>query len=331
MLNSERRSAKLLSSARVLGSLPLPRQRRAGSGCSVVDRCRGRDGRTAGVFARRATSVSGVGWATKVNANRNETVAVHRAMLGSRREPEAAFRARASWVERRKRFTQLGLETPARSKVSMYSYYSSQQQQQQQPLQTLPSSPVHHLTASSSSSSSTPAGIQFGLVPGSQPGVLGWGIGMSSANGAGFGFGSAHHRTPAQASGSPSSASTSALGWGAAAAASSSSRPASPSSAAVYAGATPTPNSRRRRRSPSPEQHGTESGDDEHMSARKIRPLYSANSKRARMQPATAGGGASGDSSFGGGSTQQQQQVVVGDLGKALGALSASHPKDYFI
>ncbi|TKA53307.1 hypothetical protein B0A53_04325 [Rhodotorula sp. CCFEE 5036] len=212
----------------------------------------------------------------------------------------------------------------------MYSYYSNQPQQQQQPLQTLPSSPHLHHLASSSSSSPAAAGVQFGLVPGSQPGVLGWGIGMSSANGAGFGFGSAHassSRAPAQASGSPSPASTSALGWGAAATASSSSRPASPSSApATNAGATPTPNSRRRRRSPSPEQHGTDSGDDEHMSGRKIRPLYSANSKRARVQPATGG-----DSSLGGGSSQQQQQqVVVGDLGKALASLDKPALLDVF-
>lgn len=264
-------------------------------------------------------------------------------VVGRGRAATLLVSVRRRRVERRRRRTLPCLDTclVSRDEWSMYSYYSNQQQQQQ-PLQTLPSSPLSqpHLLHQSS----PVAGVQFGLVPGSQPGVLGWGIGMSPANGAGFGFGSAaaaaHHSSSsssaghrAQASGLPSPASTSALGWGAAATASSS-RPASPSpaaaaAAATGAGATPTPNSRRRRRSPSPDQqqqqrqHGTESGDDEHMSARKTRPLYSANSKRARVQPATGG-----DSSAYGGA--QQQQVVVGDLGKALASLDKPALLDVF-
>ncbi|GAA5860281.1 hypothetical protein JCM3774_000368 [Rhodotorula dairenensis] len=217
----------------------------------------------------------------------------------------------------------------------MYSYYSSQQQQQQ-PLQTLPSSPLTqpHLLAAAATTSSSPghthahAGlVQFGLVPGSQPGVLGWGVGMSAANGAGFGFGahsssaSASHAAAAAAAQAPSpstaSANTRTLGWGAAAG---SSRPASPSFAAA---ATPTNTSRRRRRSPSPE-HGVESGDDESMSVRKVRPMYSASSKRARVQ--TTAAAAAGTDSLGGGS----QQVVVGDLGKALASLDKPALLDVF-
>lgn len=221
----------------------------------------------------------------------------------------------------------------------MYSYYSSQQQQQQ-PLQTLPSSPLTqpHLLAAAAAASSSPGSpaygahshtgaVQFGFAPGSQPGVLGWGVGMSAANGAGFGFG-AHsssaypsHAAAAAvaaqaASPSNASASTRAVGWGAAAAGNS--RSASPSSAAA---ATPTNSSRRRRRSPSPE-HGYESGDDEHMSVRKVRPMHSASSKRARVQTAVS----TGADSLSGGS----HQMVVGDLGKALASLDKPALLDVF-
>ncbi|GAA5991504.1 hypothetical protein JCM10908_005735 [Rhodotorula pacifica] len=218
----------------------------------------------------------------------------------------------------------------------MYGYYNHQQQPQ--PLQTLPSSPLNqpHLLAASSSSPTTsslyshPGGhsvpVPFGLVPGSQPGVLGWGVGMSAANGAGFGFGStgaqsssSSHRAQASTTtitpGNNAVANTSAVGWGAA------SRPASPSSPAPnHHAPTPSSNARRRRRSPSPD-HGAGSGDDEHMSVRKIRPMYSASSKRARVQPTAV-------DTLGGGS--HSPAAVVGDLGKALASLDKPALLDVF-
>ncbi|GAA5937987.1 hypothetical protein JCM3775_002416 [Rhodotorula graminis] len=183
-----------------------------------------------------------------------------------------------------------------------------------QPVQALPSSPFSqpHLlsTPSHAPSAVTPAAhhhaVPFGAIPGSQPGVLGWGVGMSAANGAGFGFSQGGlARQSAPAAHRPSS-----VGWGSAAAASGSAqqRPASPSPSAQNTPANP----RRRRRSASP---GMSSDDDDSSRAapslRAIRPMQSASAKRARKGPAQGEPAPSPASGA----------AVVGDLGKALASL----------
>ncbi|GAA5849725.1 hypothetical protein JCM9279_001994 [Rhodotorula babjevae] len=177
----------------------------------------------------------------------------------------------------------------------------------QQPVQALPSSPFHLLSSPSHAPPAVTAppthAVPFGAIPGSQPGVLGWGVGMSAANGAGFGFHSTLARPPAEHR--PSS-----VGWGSAAAASGSAqqRPASPSPSAQN---TPV-NPRRRRRSASP---GMSSDDDDSSRAapslRAIRPMHSASAKRARKGPVQGEPAPSPASGA----------AVVGDLGKALASL----------
>ena len=180
-----------------------------------------------------------------------------------------------------------------------------------QPVQALPSSPFSQPHLLSSPSHAPPAvtashhhAVPFGAIPGSQPGVLGWGVGMSAANGAGFGF--SHSALARQ----PAAHRPSSVGWGSAAAAAASGsaqqRPASPSPSAQNTPANP----RRRRRSASP---GMSSDDDDQSRAapslRAIRPMQSASAKRARKGPAQGEPAPSPASGA----------AVVGDLGKALG------------
>ncbi|BGO98251.1 nuclear envelope, Cut8 family protein [Rhodotorula toruloides] len=186
-----------------------------------------------------------------------------------------------------------------------------------QPVQTLPSSPFSqpHLlsspshTPSSSLATTSPAhAVPFGAIPGSQPGVLGWGVGMSAANGGGFGFGFAGARMTGSAGGGASGSSSRAqtpasVGWGSAQGA----RPSSP----AQAGPSTPSNSRRRRRSASPEG----SSDEEGPSLRALRPMRSLQSgggKRARTVQAA--------SEAASGSPASSQGPVV-DLGKALASL----------
>ncbi|GJN87682.1 hypothetical protein Rhopal_000637-T1 [Rhodotorula paludigena] len=195
----------------------------------------------------------------------------------------------------------------------------------QQPVQTLPSSPFSqpHLLASPSHAPSSPVpsfahGVAFGSIPGSQPGVLGWGVGMSAANGGGFGFGAraASGGAGGGGAGAARSQTPSSVGWGSAStsAAAQQARPASPSPSAAQ------PNSRRRRRSASP---GMSSDDDEGGASargagepRAIRPMQSFGAKRARRAPSGPdAAGAAAPSGLGGGA------AVVGDLGKALASL----------
>ncbi|GAA6047924.1 hypothetical protein JCM3770_006427 [Rhodotorula araucariae] len=195
----------------------------------------------------------------------------------------------------------------------------------QQPVQTLPSSPFlqPHLL-SSPSHAPCPAhpapasaahafahAVPFGAIPGSQPGVLGWGVGMSASNGGGFGF---SHGGLARA-GSARSQTPTSVGWGSAAAAGQP-RPASPSPSAQGAPVNP----RRRRRSASPAM----SSDEDDLarappSLRTIRPVQSASIKRARRGPAA--GESSLSTSDAGGAGQGGGAAVVGDLGKALASL----------
>ncbi|GAA6005320.1 hypothetical protein JCM10207_002937 [Rhodosporidiobolus poonsookiae] len=188
-----------------------------------------------------------------------------------------------------------------------------------QPVHTLPASPhPHHhphLLSSPShspfpfpSSSSTPHAVPFGAVPGSQPGVLGWGVGMSAANGGGFGFSSSSAGFGTRgASAGPARAQTpTSVGWGSAAG------PSSPSHAPQQP--QQQPNSRRRRRSATPDS----SDDDaprEAPAARPIRPVM-GSAKRARTAGDAAGLSASG-LSLGGAAGG----AAVGDLGKALASL----------
>ncbi|GAA5856379.1 hypothetical protein JCM8547_008712 [Rhodosporidiobolus lusitaniae] len=170
----------------------------------------------------------------------------------------------------------------------------------QQPIQTLPpSSPFSHFATSSPSAASTaypstpppPLQVPFGQLPGSHPGVLGWGVGMSAANGAGFGFPGAGARSPAGArSQTPTS-----VGWGSAA----------PQGGASTAQQTPLA-SRRRRRSNTPESE--DEGVARAVQARPVRAM-AGSAKRARMGAQVnveSAGGAAG---------------AVGDLGKALASL----------
>ncbi|GAA5892094.1 hypothetical protein JCM8208_001432 [Rhodotorula glutinis] len=184
-----------------------------------------------------------------------------------------------------------------------------------QPVQALPSSPFSQPHLLSSPSHAPPAvtaaspnhAVPFGAIPGSQPGVLGWGVGMSAANGAGFGF---SHGGLARQSAPGAAHRPSSVGWGSAAAASGSAqtRPASPSPSAQ---STPV-NPRRRRRSASP---GMSSDDDDSRRAapslRAIRPIQSASAKRARK------GSTQGEPA----SSLPSGAAVVGDLGKALASL----------
>ncbi|GAA5971421.1 hypothetical protein JCM11641_008346 [Rhodosporidiobolus odoratus] len=203
-----------------------------------------------------------------------------------------------------------------------------------QPLQTLPSSPFsqphllsspsHAPTPSPFPSSSThpynhpnPHHVPFGQLPGSQPGALGWGVGMSAANGGGAGFGFA--KSPASAGNanprSSRSQTPTSVGWGSAAAAT-----AGAASPALGTGG----GSRRRRRSATPDSSEDEAGQLQQVRAiRPVRPqLISA--KRAR----TAGDAASltaGSLSLGNGSG-----LAVGDLGKALASLDKPSLLDVF-
>ncbi|BGP29152.1 hypothetical protein JCM10296v2_000890 [Rhodotorula toruloides] len=186
-----------------------------------------------------------------------------------------------------------------------------------QPIQTLPSSPFSqphllsspsHAPSSSLATTSPAHAVPFGAIPGSQPGVLGWGVGMSAANGGGFGFGFAGARMSGSggggASGSSSRAQTPAsVGWGSAQGA----RPSSP----AQAGPSTPSNSRRRRRSASPEA----SSDEEGPSLRAVRPmrtLQSGGGKRARTAQATSEAASDSPAS---------SQGPVVDLGKALASL----------
>lgn len=185
-----------------------------------------------------------------------------------------------------------------------------------QPVQTLPSSPFSqpHLLSSpshapSSLATTSPAhAVPFGAIPGSQPGVLGWGVGMSAANGGGFGFGFAGARMTGSGGGGPSGSSSRAqtpasVGWGSA-------QGARPSSPAQGGPSTPS-HSRRRRRSASPEM----SSDEEGPSLRAVKPMRSLQSGGGRKRARTAQAASEAAS----GSAAASQGPVV-DLGKALGA-----------
>ncbi|BGP13128.1 hypothetical protein JCM10213_000869 [Rhodosporidiobolus nylandii] len=174
-----------------------------------------------------------------------------------------------------------------------------------QPLQTLPPSPFHqpHLLSSPSHApphqplaTPSPHAVAFGQIPGSQPGVLGWGVGMSAANGGGAGFGFAR-------GGGARSQTPTSVGWGSA---------AGPSSPAQMPQQTPS-NSRRRRRSATPESSDDE-GTHRASTARPVRPLLSS-AKRARTAGDAVGLGA------GGLSLASANSTAVGDLGKALASL----------
>ncbi|GAA5905449.1 hypothetical protein JCM6882_003164 [Rhodosporidiobolus microsporus] len=199
---------------------------------------------------------------------------------------------------------------------------------QQQPLHTLPSpAPVpfshphsQHLARSSpfAAQPSPSHSVAFGAVPGSQPGVLGWGVGMSAANGAGRGFGAVASGSGASpfASGSRSSTpqpATATVGWGSAA-------PASSPSHSQQQQATPS-TSRRRRRSATPPS--SDDDDDEghglrQQQAKPVRPVV-GKMKRARTA-GEAGGLSAGGLNLGGGGAGGGAPAV-GDLGKALASL----------
>lgn len=192
-----------------------------------------------------------------------------------------------------------------------------------QPLNTLPPTSAFtthpHSFASSSSNNTTswgsspaptpPHAVPFGTIPGSQPGVLGWGVGMSAANGGGAGFGGG--RTPTRVTPGVS------VGWGQAQvqvqAQAQAQVQAGPSSPSAQQQQQQQGTGRRRRRSATPESSDGEGGGV--SVARPVRQMASS-AKRARMvgelsqsaSEATGGGAAAG----GAGQT-------VGDLGKALG------------
>ncbi|GAA5830613.1 hypothetical protein JCM11251_002533 [Rhodosporidiobolus azoricus] len=191
-----------------------------------------------------------------------------------------------------------------------------------QPLHTLPPSPASAFShphrsspfaAPASASSPHAHSVAFGSIPGSQPGVLGWGVGMSAANGAGRGFGSV--ASPfASGSGSGSRSNTpqpASVGWGSATA---------PASSPSH---TPTTNSRRRRRSATPPSSDDDAETQQQQQARAVRPIRPtlASAKRARTAGDAAGllSAGTGGLSLGGGAGQPQQSV--GDLGKALASL----------
>ncbi|GAA6041722.1 hypothetical protein JCM8097_003102 [Rhodosporidiobolus ruineniae] len=182
-----------------------------------------------------------------------------------------------------------------------------------QPLHTLPpslpSSPFSHPHLHSSHSPAAPPSIPFGQVPGSQPGQLGWGIGMSAANQGGFGWAAqTQGRSPAGAGGAGAARQPS-VGWGSAAG------PSSPSSTSH----TPT-NPRRRRRSASPDSSDDEA--NQQQQARAVRPIRPAlaSTKRARTAGDAAGLSAGG-LGLGGASGSGSGAAAVGDLGKALASL----------
>ncbi|GAA5870546.1 hypothetical protein JCM16303_001516 [Sporobolomyces ruberrimus] len=133
--------------------------------------------------------------------------------------------------------------------------------------------------------------VPFGSVPGSQPGVLSWGFGMSSANRGGHGWGA--RMTPPPTS----------VTWG--------------SQSPTTAG-----NNRRRRRSDTPEseQEGQES------TMRSVRPIpqttTTTTTKRARKTTTSEGlaNGLAGSLSLGRDSTLQQSNNLE-DLGKSLASL----------
>ncbi|GAA5957305.1 hypothetical protein JCM3765_000418 [Sporobolomyces pararoseus] len=101
-------------------------------------------------------------------------------------------------------------------------------------------------------STSKPHQVSFGSVPGSQPGVLSWGIGMSSANRGGNGWGAATTST------TPTPQSN--VQWG-----------------------SQSPNNRRRRRSDTPEsQHDEQDQPQPQPQERIIKPFSTTTTKRAR-------------------------------------------------
>ncbi|GAA5895037.1 uncharacterized protein JCM6883_002296 [Sporobolomyces salmoneus] len=173
----------------------------------------------------------------------------------------------------------------------------------------LPSSP----STSSFGSSSTPTrshshSVPFGSVPGSQPGVLSWGFGMSSANRGGLGWGGAQ-------SGGGGAKMT---------------PPPPPPPSAVEWGQTSQMNSsRRRRRSDTPDSE-TEMTTTTNL-ARTIRalaPTASGSTKRTKRTSTTStstsdGGlanGLAGSLSLAGNSSSS----VIEDLGKSLASLDKS-------
>ncbi|GAA5921409.1 hypothetical protein JCM1841_005807 [Sporobolomyces salmonicolor] len=206
-----------------------------------------------------------------------------------------------------------------------------------QPLQTLTPQPHPFLSPSpshghslqpSTSTSTSSHRVPFGSIPGSHPGVLGWGVGMSAANGGGFGFahragaGSPFGAQGARMTPPPQAAPT--VGWGSAtAAAGAGGAPSSPSSAF-------TANSRRRRRSATPD---SSDDDGDHRSnplssaSRPVRPLQHGgilSAKRARTVGGDAAGlasGLAGGLSLAGAAASGGPGGNVGDLGKALASL----------
>ncbi|GAA5832304.1 hypothetical protein JCM3766R1_002373 [Sporobolomyces carnicolor] len=135
--------------------------------------------------------------------------------------------------------------------------------------------------------------VSFGSVPGSQPGVLSWGFGMSGANRGGHGWSSGGARMtpppPPQAN----------VQWG--------SQSPNPATSAT------SQTSRRRRRSDTPDS-------DDDSSERAIKPLASAPVKRPRKLNQTSEGLASGlAGSLSLGATTPTSTVE--DLGKSLASL----------
>ncbi|GAA5881544.1 hypothetical protein JCM1840_007189 [Sporobolomyces johnsonii] len=204
-----------------------------------------------------------------------------------------------------------------------------------QPLQTLTPQPHPFSSPSPShghspqpSTSTSSHRVPFGSIPGSHPGVLGWGVGMSAANGGGFGFahragaGSPFGAQGARMTPPPQTAPT--VGWGSATAtAGAGGAPSSPSSAFAA-------NSRRRRRSATPD---SSDDDADHRSrplssaSRPVRPLQhggSLSAKRAKTVGGDAAGlasGLAGGLSLGAAAASAGPGGNVGDLGKALASL----------
>lgn len=174
-----------------------------------------------------------------------------------------------------------GFSSFASTSTSSSSFSSPSHHHPSQPVSTI--NPHHHQ-------------VPFGSIPGSQPGVLSWGFGMSSANRGGTGwtttpFGGARMTPPNVAWGSQS--------------------PTTQSQS----------NSRRRRRSDTPPEREEQQQENEQ---RQIRQINTSTTKRARKITTTTttseglANGLAGSLSLGSNTPSNS----VEDLGKSLGKIS---------
>jgi len=163
------------------------------------------------------------------------------------------------------------------------------------------SPPSHHSQSQPLSTLTPHHQVPFGSIPGSQPGVLSWGFGMSSANRGGTGWGATATLGGARMTPPPATTTSQNVAWGS----------QSP---------TTTSNSRRRRRSDTPEREEDEEGQTQNEQ-RQIRQMTSSTSKRAKKLTSTTStseglaNGLAGSLSLG--STTPSNSVE--DLGKSLG------------